>query len=309
MKTDTKRRFRKPILLALSVILAAAFTMTPDLSFAGSTSSAGASIQKASGAGYRVVTAGSKKIRKIGDYYFKTTSENIYYSTSKGSGYEKISGAWSVATDGSSAYYFRDNSSYTLCRLKELSLDTGETDTIKEYSLDDGRVSYDISAARGDYFYWTRWSEKSWSCSTYRFDPENETARLAKKHCSLYQQSGAYALGENKYHSDVSGVPVTLYRLTGSGKLVKVKRLATYSGETCAKIIGNKVYFLRGINRSLTKKASLYKGTLSNGSIRSIRKIRTFKAKSRYSQILVRSFHTRYCKIAVGGRIVKVYYK
>ncbi|MGN0710024.1 MAG: hypothetical protein ACI4LM_07265 [Anaerovoracaceae bacterium] len=304
------KKLRPLAAVGLALIVASCCIAAQAPSYAAGASSARVTETKAA-AGYRVFKPGSRSVKKAGAFYFKTTSRSVSYSKNKNSGYRRIS-TDAIATNGTEAYYFNTNEDNTLRKMNKLTLETGETAVTDSLPVNNGDVYAYITAARGSFVYWTKFTEKAWACSTYQLDTKTGKSMLVMKNCDIFQQSGQYVLAENRYHSDVSAVPVTLCRMTLSGKFVKVRKLSKYCMNGQAEIIGSRVYFLKGVNRLMSRKAALYKAVISKGKVKKVTRIRTFKTKKDengfYQTIMVRSFRTKYCLVYVGNKLVKVKY-
>ncbi|MCD7746723.1 MAG: hypothetical protein LUI13_15835 [Lachnospiraceae bacterium] len=218
---------------------------------------------------------------QVGNYYFKQSSSayaTLRVSTKKTSGYKNtgIRASLYEWTNGKYIYYISSN---TLYRYK---LATGKTVKIKSLSSIICSYKYEspsfyISLIYGNYIYITRGCFDEWKYTTYCYNVKTGKLKKTMNNCDIVLSSGKYCIGANEYKTEASPRKITLYKISSSGQLKKIKVLGK---ATCGQwLVNGKFYYTVYSNSNSMGTASLY---CCNRNGKGCKKLVTLNSTSNY---------------------------
>lgn len=240
---------------------------------------------------------------KVGNYYFKQSSVSyatLCVSEQKSSGYintgiQSYGAEW---TNGKYVFYVSNNAIY------RYNLSNGKSKKIKTLSSIACDYEYEppafsISLIYGNYIYITRSCSDEWMNTTYMYNKKTGKLKKILKNCVIEVSSGKYCIGVNEYQTEAVPRKITLYKITSSGSLKKVKVLGE---NTCGQwVVNGKFYYTKYENGMKTM--SLYRCKLNgNGE----KKLVTLSSSSNY--IFIYNLTEKYFLYYDGGNKRSYYF-
>lgn len=233
---------------------------------------------------------------KCGKYYFKSGSNGIIMISDQKDGvYAETPLTYFSYTNGSYAYYVRENALY-----RYRYADKKET-WLKRLKTSDDSTFY-VSSVYGGKVFITRGSFDKWKHWTYQYNTKTKKLKLAKSNCAILSRYGKYVVSQDEYRTDVSPFPATLYKITANG-LSKIKTLTSYAHNGVF-VKGKLYYTVYGKNK--IHKATLYRCN-PNGSGK--KKIAVFTSKNKDNEVLISKITSTYCEVYKDSETYRYTYK
>ena len=153
----------------------------------------------------------------------------------------------------------------------------------------------------GKRIYLNRDSFDKWKQWLYVYNTGTKKLKMVRSNCNVRSIYGDYFVADRYYRTDVSPVPIDLYKATAKG-VRKIKTLSKrgMSGE----FINKRIYYT--VYSKDMKTCSLYR-CKPNGKGK--KKLGTFKTNDKYGMVYVNEITPTYCKVFKNEKTYKYTYK
>ena len=207
----------------------------------------------------------TEKPVKVGKYYYKqkfderTYVNRVVRSAKKLSGYKTVvKDCYNAVTNGKIIYYLDTKNTYDsdgeflygTARLNRCSV-TGNNKTVFR-SLPKGKYKENmwwIGVIKGNNILLTCSNITAWKLWTYKYNVKSRNLKKVRDNCSIEDVSGNYVIAQGCYQSEAGPNKYTVYKITPSGNLKKVKYLGWLNNPS---FVGKKLYYGRHKNGHLT---------------------------------------------------------
>ena len=195
---------------------------------------------------------------KVGGYYYRLTKNcKLNRSKKKNSGYKTlVNNCFGDAiTNGKKIYYLDVKSVYDSAndyyeetqRIRSCSANGKNKKIVKELPLGKNKNNWwHMKAVKGKNIILGCGNISSWKVWAYKYNFKNGKLKKIKNNCNPVLSYGDYVIGDYHYQSEGGPNRSTLYKITSSGNLKKVK----YLGWLCnIELVGNKLYYGKATNK------------------------------------------------------------
>ena len=251
----------------------------------------------------------SDESTKAGKYYYKVNDlGDLYRSSTRRSGYKRIrfpdSSRGGYCANGKYIYtvrYYRENDRYILVRYDNAGKNGR---LIKKLPLGKGKEhdEWCVSQVAGNNIMLSRINTSLEKCYTYKYNLKSKKLSKVLNNCEIVDRSGNYVLGNNEWDAWNDPVKVSIYKISSSGKLRKIKSLGTIPPEG-AGFAGKKLYYSKDATGPYV---DLYR---SNRDGSDAKKIESFYYDPENEMLFLMNFRSKSCDVYDSSGIHKYTYK